>query len=100
MIVSTAKDPMPDKEISPAASAILDALNEVSWDWGSMQQSCPRTIAAAVLRAAIDSVVPEEAEAPRAQFDCPPRKLYNFGKKEEKSILIYKYIFRSKDFCV
>ncbi len=43
---------MPDKEISPAASAILDALNEVSWDWGSMQQSCPRTIAAAVLRAA------------------------------------------------
>ncbi len=43
---------MPDKEISPAASAILDALNEVSWDWGSMEQSCPRTIAAAVPRAA------------------------------------------------
>ncbi len=39
---------------------------------------------AAALRAAIDIVVPEEAEAPKAQFDCPPRKLYNFGKKEEK----------------
>lgn len=36
------------------------------------------------LSAIIDSVIPEEKEAPRAQFDCPPRKLYNFGKKEEK----------------
>jgi hypothetical protein len=42
----------PNQEISPAASAILDALNEVSWDWSSMEQACPRTIAAAVLRAA------------------------------------------------
>jgi hypothetical protein len=43
---------MTDKEISPAACAILDALNEVSWDWSSMEQADPRTIAAAVLRAA------------------------------------------------
>jgi hypothetical protein len=43
-----------------------------------------KKIIANVLRVAIDSVVPEEAEAPKAEFDCPPRKLYNFGKKEEK----------------
>jgi hypothetical protein len=39
---------------------------------------------AAALRAAAEQVIPEETEAPKAEFDCPPRKLYNFGKKEEK----------------
>ena len=42
---------MTDKQISPATLAILEALNDVSWDWESMQQAHPRTIAAAVLRA-------------------------------------------------
>jgi hypothetical protein len=72
MIVSTAKDPMPDKEISPAASAILDALNEVNWDWSSMEQSCPRTIAAAVLRAAAGVITfpgPESLLAIAAELD-------------------------------
>ncbi len=51
---------MTDKEISPAACAILDALNEVSWDWENMQQSHPRDIAAAVLRAAAKEMCFEE----------------------------------------
>jgi len=35
------------------------------------------------LSAIVDSVIPEEKEAPRAQFDCPPRKMFNFGKEEK-----------------
>ena len=33
---------------------LLDTLNEVSWDWSSMEQSSPRTIASAVLQHLID----------------------------------------------
>jgi hypothetical protein len=39
---------------------------------------------AAAIRAVAEQVIPEETEAPKAEFDCPPRKLYNFGKKEER----------------
>jgi hypothetical protein len=39
--------------LSPAAQAVLDALNETSCDWASMEQASPQTIAAA-LRAAAD----------------------------------------------
>jgi hypothetical protein len=39
---------------------------------------------AAAIRAVVEQVIPEEVEAPKAEFDCPPRKLYNFGKKEER----------------
>lgn len=33
---------------------LLDTLNEVSWDWSSMEQSSPQTIASAVLQHLID----------------------------------------------
>lgn len=62
-------------ELTPEAQAVVDAYEQTTDKYAAL---------AAALRAAIDSVVPEEAEAPKAQFDCPPRKLYNFGKKEEK----------------
>ena len=62
-------------ELTPEAQAVVDAYEQTTDKYATL---------AAALRAAIDTVVPEEAEAPRAQFDCPPRKLYNFGKKEEK----------------
>lgn len=45
-------------DLSPAAQAVLDALNKTSWDWASMEQASPQTIAAAALRAAADEVVP------------------------------------------
>jgi hypothetical protein len=48
------------------------------------EQTADKYAALAVLRAAINNVVPEEPEAPKAEFDSPPRKLWNFGKKEEK----------------
>jgi hypothetical protein len=68
-------------ELTPEAQKVWNAfLDHSEWE---VTDSEVLGIAAA-LRAAIDSVVPEEAEAPKAQFDCPPRKLYNFGKKEEK----------------
>jgi hypothetical protein len=50
---------MTDKEISPAACAVLGALEEVAYDWASMEQASPRDIAAAVLRAAANQVAPE-----------------------------------------
>lgn len=62
-------------EFTPETQTVVDAYEQTTDKYAAL---------AAVLRAAIDSVVPEEAEAPKAQFDCPPRKLYNFGKKEEK----------------
>jgi hypothetical protein len=62
-------------ELTSKTQAVVDAYEQTIDKYAAL---------AAVLRAAIDTVVPEEAEAPRAQFDCPPRKLYNFGKKEEK----------------
>ena len=68
-------------ELTPEAQKVWNAfLDHSEWE---VTDSEVLGIAAA-LRAAIDIVVPEEAEAPKAQFDCPPRKLYNFGKKEEK----------------
>jgi len=33
---------------------LLETLNEVSWDWSSMEQSSPQTIASAVLQYLID----------------------------------------------
>ena len=33
---------------------LLATLNEVSWDWSSMEQSSPQTIASAVLQNLID----------------------------------------------
>ena len=64
-------------ELTPEAQKVWNAfLDHSEWE---VTDSEVLGIAAA-LRAAIDSVVPEEAEAPRAQFDCPPRKLYSFKK--------------------
>ena len=65
-------------ELTPEAQAVVDAF------YRELPPNYEKGGITAALRAAIDSVVPEEAEAPKAQFDCPPRKLYNFGKKEEK----------------
>ncbi len=65
-------------ELTPEAQAVVDAF------YRELPPNYEKGGITAALRAAIDIVVPEEAEAPKAQFDCPPRKLYNFGKKEEK----------------
>lgn len=62
-------------ELTPEAKAVVDAYEQTIDKYDAL---------AAVLRAAIDSVVPEEIEAPKAQFDCPPHKLYSFKKDEER----------------
>ena len=50
-------------ELTPEAQAVVDAYEQTTDKYAAL---------AAVLRAAIDTVVPEEAEAPKAQFDCEP----------------------------
>ncbi len=50
-------------ELTPEAQAVVDAYEQTTDKYAAL---------AAVLRAAIDTVVPEEAEAPKAQFDCKP----------------------------
>ena len=35
-------------------NTLIDTLNKVSWDWCSMEQSSPQTIASAVLQYLID----------------------------------------------
>lgn len=62
-------------EFTPETQTVVDAYEQTTDKYAAL---------AAVLRAAIDSVVPEEAEAPKAQFDCPPHKLYSFRKDEER----------------
>ena len=47
-----------NKELSPAAQAVLDAASNVYWDWTDMSPASSQTIAAASLRAAADQVVP------------------------------------------
>ena len=51
---------MTNQEISPAACAVLDVLDKVAWDWSCMEQASPRDIAAAVIRAVADQVVPPD----------------------------------------
>jgi hypothetical protein len=56
-------------ELTPEAQKVWNAfLDHSEWE---VTDSEVLGIAAA-LRAAIDIVVPEEAEAPKAQFDCEP----------------------------
>jgi hypothetical protein len=53
---------MKNSSTNPSAStptqAVEAAIQEVSYDWGSMQEAHPNVIAAAALRAAADKVVP------------------------------------------
>lgn len=65
-------------DLSPAAQAVLDALNETSWDWASMEQASPQTIAAATLRAAVDQAIPEYREHYPATLDERYRKVSAF----------------------
>ena len=51
-------------DLSPAAQAVLNAASDVYWDWSDMSPASPSTIAAAVLRAAADQVVPTEEAMP------------------------------------
>ena len=43
---------MTDKQLSPAAQAVLDAAADVYWDWTDLSPASSSTIAAATLRAA------------------------------------------------
>ena len=65
-------------ELTPEAQAVVDAF------YRELPPNYEQGGITAALRAAIDSVVPEEAEAPRAQFDCPPRKLWSINKEKER----------------
>ncbi len=56
-------------KLSLAAQHILAALNEVAWDWASMEQASPREIAAAALRAAVDQVAPDDYESFTGHYD-------------------------------
>ena len=62
-------------EFTSETQAVVDAYEQTIDKYAAL---------AAVLRAAIDIVVPEEAEAPKAQFDCPPRKLWSTNKEKER----------------
>lgn len=52
-----------NKKLSPEAQAVLATLEEVSWDWASMQPSSPCDISAATLRTAADQVTPSNYES-------------------------------------
>jgi len=53
-------------ELTPEAQAVVDAF------YRELPPNYEKGGITAALRAAIDIVVPEEAEAPKAQFDCEP----------------------------
>lgn len=52
---------MTKEKYSPATQAVSDAAEQVYWDWGNMCPASADTIAAAALRAAVDAVLPENA---------------------------------------
>ncbi len=56
-------------KLSLAAQHILAALNEVAWDWASMEQASPREIAAVALRATADQVTPDDYESFTGHYD-------------------------------
>ena len=43
-------------ELSPTAQAVVNAIDEVRWDWGNMQEADATIIAAAAIRAAADQL--------------------------------------------
>jgi len=65
--------------LSPAAQAVVSAIQESSYDWGNMDQAHPNVIAAAALRAAAC------LEAP-SNFDGT---LYETGEGEFRAFLHY-----------
>ena len=52
---------MTNKQYSPRTQAVSDAIDKVRWDWGNMCPADAYTTAAAAIRAAVDAVVPENA---------------------------------------
>ena len=70
-------------ELSPQAQEIMNA-------WLSCSGSNQTGIAAA-FRSLIDSVVPEETEAPKAVFDCEPRPSFNFKTGKSDGPLRYDH---------
>lgn len=80
---------MTDKEISPAACAVLDAaLNASSWGPDDCLNDA-REIAVAVLRAVADQVVPVEPEPPELPFADvnDPWPSWNANQKTRKKLL-------------
>jgi hypothetical protein len=47
---------MTNKQLSPAAQAVLDAVNKVYWDWGHMLPASSDTITAAALREVVNQL--------------------------------------------
>jgi hypothetical protein len=46
-------------ELSPASQSVLDAANNVYWDWSDLAPAGPSIISAAVICAVADQVVPK-----------------------------------------
>jgi hypothetical protein len=74
---------MTKQKYSPRTQAVSDAIDKVRWDWGNMCPADAYTTAAAALRAAVDAVVPENAnpvgdEHDDARNDQRMRTRYKF----------------------
>lgn len=54
--------------LSPAAQAVLDAVDEVYWDWCDMSPASASTITAAALRAAANAVEIDPYKIEHAEF--------------------------------
>jgi hypothetical protein len=52
---------MTKQKYSPTTQAVSDAAERVCWDWGNLCPASADTIAAAALRAAVNEVLPENA---------------------------------------
>jgi hypothetical protein len=53
---------MTKDQYSPTTQAVFDAADKAYWLWDAMCPADAHTIAAAALRAAVDAVLPENAE--------------------------------------
>ena len=62
---------MENTPLPPEAQAVIDAYESTADKYKAI---------AAVIRAAVDKVVPEEDEAPKAVFDCEPTLMNRKGE--------------------
>ena len=53
---------MTNKQLSPAAQAVMDAADDVYWDWSDQSPASSSVIAAAALRAVVEHCVPDDSE--------------------------------------
>jgi len=75
---------MTKEKYSPRTQAVSDAAEQAYWLWDAMCPADAQTIAAAALRAAVDAVIPENAE--------PVGDEHDDAREDQRMRIRYKFL--------